>query len=245
LQVERQRLQEYTQELQSRNEELDAFGHTVAHDLKNPLGAIVGYAELVEKYYSDNMDQRGLKHLARIRQAGMKMSRIIEELLLLSGLRSQQVELTPLDMTKIVADTLQRLDFWLETNEAEVYMPDNWPTAVGYGPWVEEIWTNYISNALKYGGKPPRVELGAIPPIEGMVCFWVRDNGSGISQADQARLFAPFERLNQAQIEGHGLGLSIVQRIGKKLGGEVGVRSEPGEGSTFFFTLPEARPNVA
>ena len=109
---------------------------------------------------------------------------------------------------------------------------------MGYGPWVEEVWTNDISNAIHYGGQPPRVELGATVEGENRVRFWVRDNGPGLTPKEQARLFMPFERLNQAQIKGHGLGLSIVRRIVEKLGGQVGVHSVPGEGSTFSFTLP-------
>jgi two-component system sensor histidine kinase/response regulator len=120
---------------------------------------------------------------------------------------------------------------------------------VGHGPWIEEVWANYISNALKYGGSPPRIELGADPPppsppsggTEGearMVRFWVRDNGPGLTPEEQARLFTPFTRLEQVRAKGHGLGLSIVRRIVEKLGGQVGVESEVGQSSTFSFTLP-------
>jgi two-component system sensor histidine kinase/response regulator len=123
---------------------------------------------------------------------------------------------------------------------AEVIIPEVWPVAVGYSPWVEEIWTNYVSNALKYGGDPPRVELGgaAVDEPDRQVRFWVRDNGAGLSPEDQARLFTPFAQIHRARAEGHGLGLSIVQRIVEKLGGQVGVESQVGQGSLFFFTLP-------
>jgi signal transduction histidine kinase len=121
---------------------------------------------------------------------------------------------------------------------------------------VEEVWANYISNAIKYGGRPPRVELGAdqLPPSPsvstnpdapsdgaGQVRFWVRDNGDGLTEEEQAQLFVKFSRLDLRQrAEGHGLGLSIVQRIVKKLDGTVGVESRVGAGSTFYFTLPMA-----
>jgi signal transduction histidine kinase len=105
---------------------------------------------------------------------------------------------------------------------------------------VEEVWANYISNAIKYGGKPPRIELGAGPQPNGTVRFWVRDNGHGLSIEDQRRLFGEFSRLSEGQVEGHGLGLSIVRRIVTKLGGEVGVESQIGQGSMFYFTLPAA-----
>jgi len=131
-----------------------------------------------------------------------------------------------------------------------------WPAALGYGPWIEEVWVNYLSNAIKYGGQPPRMELGADPlpnpPPQagegkggGMVRFWVRDNGSGITPEDQSRLFAPFTRLDQIRAGGHGLGLSIVRRIVEKLGGQVGVESQVGSGSTFSFTLASSTMQTA
>ena len=119
-------------------------------------------------------------------------------------------------------------------------LPDHWPIALGYSPWIEEVWVNYISNAIKYGGRPPRVELGATVQADGMVRFWVRDDGSGLTPAEQAQLFVPFTRLNKTPAKGNGLGLSIVRRIVEKLGGQVGVESEglPGRGCVFSFTLP-------
>ena len=117
---------------------------------------------------------------------------------------------------------------------------DSWPRALGHAAWVEEVWANYLSNAIKYGGQPPRVMLGAEPQQDGMVRYWVRDNGPGLAPEDQARLFTPFTRLDQVRVKGHGLGLSIVRRIVEKLGGQVGVESQLGQGSTFFFILPAA-----
>jgi signal transduction histidine kinase len=109
---------------------------------------------------------------------------------------------------------------------------------MGYAPWIGEVWINYISNALKYGGQPPHIELGTSIQIDNTVRFWVRDDGPGLTPEVQARLFVPFTQLKQIQTEGHGLGLSIVQRIIEKLGGRVGLESGPGKGSLFFFTLP-------
>jgi len=104
------------------------------------------------------------------------------------------------------------------------------------------VWVNYITNAMKYGGVPPLIELGADTPIDGRVRFWVRDNGAGISLEDQEKLFTAFTRLDDARAEGYGLGLSIVKRIIEKLGGAVSVESSgiSGEGCTFGFTLPVA-----
>jgi signal transduction histidine kinase len=112
---------------------------------------------------------------------------------------------------------------------------------LGYEPWVEEVWTNYLSNALKYGGRPARIELGSEDLSNGMIRFWIHDNGNGITLASQALLFTAFYQPPHSS-GGYGLGLSIVKRIVEKLGGEVAVQSSgaPGEGSTFSFTLPAA-----
>jgi signal transduction histidine kinase len=130
------------------------------------------------------------------------------------------------------------LAYEIERLQAEIILPVAWPMALGYGPWVEEVWVNYLGNALKYGGRPPRVELGARVQPGSMVRFWVRDNGPALTPEEQARLFTPFMRLDQVSAKGYGLGLSIARRIVEKLGGQVGVESEVGKGSVFSFTLP-------
>ena len=258
-------------ELEARNEELDAFAHTVAHDLKSPLSLIVGFAEVLEEDYDQELSKDTRKTLRTIAWNGRKMGNIIFELLLLAGVRqARKVEMRPLDMEHIVAEALGRLVHVVEDYQADIKLPDVWPSALGYGPWVEEVWANYLSNALKYGGRPPRIELGFDIVDSGewlidrghsppntmrypLVCFWVRDNGPGLTPEEQARLFRSFERLDQVRAKGHGLGLSIVRRIVERLGGQVGVKSpsttlckaypwdqtgESGRGSTFWFTLP-------
>jgi PAS domain S-box-containing protein len=232
-------------ELQARNAELDAFAHTVAHDLKNPLGLIVGHAELLSDEDDLVDDAERARCLAQILQNGHKMDNIIEELLLLAEVRKAEVVHQRLDMDLIVAEARCRLNHLTQVQHAVFVLPTTWPCALGYAPWIEEVWVNYLSNAIKYGGRtdveppvPPRIELGAEAQPDGSVRCWVRDNGNGLTPAEQARLFVPFTRLEQARARGHGLGLSIVRRIVEKLGGSVSVASQPGEGSTFAFTLP-------
>jgi signal transduction histidine kinase len=233
-------LRQRTADLEARNEELDAFAHTVAHDLKDPLGLLVGYCYLLMESYPAMSPGDVCAYLEAISQSAMKMSDIIDSLLLLAAVRTTEVEVTSLDMGRIVTEAQQRLAHVVERYQAEILRPAEWPTALGYGPWVEEIWANYISNALKYGGRPPRVELGATLEKNGTVCFWVKDNGRGLTPGEQENLFKPFMRLDRSQAEGHGLGLSIVRRIVERLSGQVRVVSEVGKGSTFSFTLDAA-----
>jgi signal transduction histidine kinase len=242
-------LRQRTVELQARNEELDAFAHTVAHDLKNPLSVITGFAALLLESGDQLSDQERQASHTTILRSGHKMFSIIRELLLLAGVRQATVEIGLLDMGQIVNEAQQRLANLIAESHAQIAGPEMWPAALGYGPWIEEVWANYMSNALKYGGQPPRIELGAdtigrccndANRPDGMARFWVRDNGVGLAPEAQARLFTPFTRLDQARAQGHGLGLSIVRRIVEKLGGQVGVESEgiPGRGSLFYFMLP-------
>jgi len=154
-----------------------------------------------------------------------------------------------LDMGQIIQDGLVRLENIIYEYQAEIRLPQSpWPRANGYAPWIEEVWANYLSNAIYYGGRPPILQLGC-DDLGDHVRFWVKDNGPGISAEDQANLFVEFGRLSTTRLSGHGLGLSIVKRIVEKLGGVVGVVSEranpeqseglEGQGSLFFFTLPK------
>ncbi len=231
-------LRQHTVELQARNEELDAFAHTVAHGLRNPLAVIISTGRVLNIHHGPKLEDEIQELLGMITRTAFKMSRIIDELLLLAEVRKAKTKATRLDMSAIVADAQQRLAELIETNQVEISLPDTWPVALGYAPWIEEVWTNYISNAIKYGGQPPRLELGATRQMDGMIRFWVHDNGPGLTSQDQEPLFTPFTRLDQVRATGHGLGLSIVKRILEKLDGQVGVKSEPGQGSLFYFTLP-------
>jgi signal transduction histidine kinase len=243
-------LRQKAEDLEARNDELDAFAHTVAHDLKTPLALLIGYTSFLEAGEGQDPEQHAMC-IHAVGQSARKMGSIIDELLLLSRVRKvDEVNLSPLNMGEIVGDVLIRLTDVVEHENVTIRKPEIWPVAWGYGPWIEEVWANYINNAIKYGGTPPRIELGAdviAPEAPGseepaQVRFWVRDNGNGLTEEQQKRLFIPFERLEQARAKGYGLGLSIVQRIMEKLGGAVGVESAgvPGQGATFYFQLPMA-----
>jgi two-component system sensor histidine kinase/response regulator len=242
LQLANRDLAHRVEEVEARNAELDAFAHTVAHDLKNPVGAMLGYAELLQNDL-ETLSSLQVECAQRIVRGAYKLNDIIEGLMVLAGARRKLVEFKPLDMGDIVAEAQQRLLRMIEEYQPEIVvpLPTVWPAALGYAPWVEEVWANYICNALKYGGEPPRLELGADLTDGGQqVRFWVLDNGPGLSPEEQARLFTPFTRIHTERAEGHGLGLSIVLRIVERQGGQAGVESQPGQGSRFFFTLPAA-----
>ncbi len=274
--------------LHERNEELDAFAHTVAHDLKNPLGLIAGYSELLH-VDAEAQGAADVNLFAQyIMRGAEKMNTIINNLLLLAGIRKMEVAMGPLNMQKIVSEALERLVDIVVKQQAEIVMPDAWPTVIGHAPWVEEVWTNYLSNALKYGGRPEegipvRVAVGfstvdsvaqLLPCLtesatggqagartvsqstlrvmqalehkpQQQIIFWVRDNGIGLAETEVRQLFTPFERLDQVQIQGHGLGLSIVRRIVERLNGVSGAESQKGCGSTFYFTLPVAEEEAS
>jgi two-component system sensor histidine kinase/response regulator len=237
-------LRQRSSELEARNEELDAFAGAVAHDLKNPLSIVIGFAETLELEFGDSCsslsDVDFQTYLRKIARSGRKMEDIIDTLLILARVSDEELEVKALDMGGIVAEAQQRLANMIEEYQADVILPDTWPAVLGYAPGIESVWVNYISNALKYGGQPPRVELGATAQAGNKVCFWVRDNGPGLTVEEQARLFRPFTRLGQVRAKGHGLGLFIVRLIVEKLGGQVWVESEVGRGSIFSFTLLSA-----
>jgi signal transduction histidine kinase len=246
-------LQEANAELEASNADLQAFAHTVAHDLKSPLGIVLGYGELLKSDFEQTSPEEIVENLEESRQSvhcivktGYRMHGIIDALLLFASVRQAgEVESEEFDMGVVVGRVLERLAPEIEAARAEIVTPETWPTVWGYAPWIEEVWANYISNALKYGGNAeagvaPRVELGVRDAEEGTgYRFFVCDNGPGLAPEEQAEVFTPFTRFHHTRAKGHGLGLSIVQRIVEKLGGHVGVDSAgEGQGSTFWFVLP-------
>lgn len=208
---------------------------------------IIGYAEYLDKDFTDLSNADMQRHLQTISNGGRKMVSIIDELLLLAGVRQKKtVQTDPLNMAIIVNDVQNRLSNMIDRQQAAIFLPDQWPAALGYAPWIEEVWANYISNAIKYGGVPLHIQLGADKQKDEYVQFWIQDNGPGLTPDEQIQLFTPFTRLNQVRLKGHGLGLSIVRRIVERLGGQVGVESNnlPGKGCKFWFTLPSVQDNA-
>lgn len=231
------RLHEQVTALEVRNNELKEYAYMIAHDLKEPLTVLVLNADLI-KDVSDLTEEECRECLLQMKATAYEMRRMIKSLLLFAEVNKSEAPRGVVHMAQVVANVQVRLSYRIREKQAQLVIPQDWPDALGYGPWVEEVWANLLSNALKYGGCPPRVELGASATSDGMLRFWTRDNGPGIPSEACASLFTPGTPLNRLSQSGEGLGLPIVYKIVEKLGGEVGVESAAGQGSLFFFTLP-------
>ncbi len=226
-------------QLKAHNEDLETFSHTMAQDLQNPLNQITEHVNVLAKeaMLPDDLHPR----LESVGQLSRDVSNIISELQLLASVRKAEITTAPLEMAQIMQAVQKRLAPLVAKYQAEITLPDKWPTALGHAPWIEEVWVNYVSNALKYGDRPPRLQLGATTNTEGIISFWVQDNGRGIILEEHVDLFIPFTRLARIRPEGYGLGLSVAHRIIQKLGGQVRVESKTGHGSVFVFTLPAVK----
>ena len=224
--------------LEERNRDLAAFDRSVAHDLRSPLTAILGIAQLM----SFGEEHRSDENVDTLTESANRMRSIIDSLLLFAQVGNAEAQIDPIPMRGLAEQVKRGLKHEIDARQAEVTVIDGeWPVALGHEPWVEQVWVNYVSNALKYGGEPPKIRLGWSDGRDGDLVFWVEDNGPGLTKEQCDMVFCEFKRLDVAKSEeGHGLGLSIVHRIIERLGGKVGLESEPGTGSRFYFTLKVA-----
>lgn len=237
-------LEQQSAALLEQNYELDAYAHTVAHDLKQPLTSMAASASLLSALgIGINLSEiKKRELLLGLQKSAKKMQAIIDSLLLLASLRkTETIHLVPLNIRQIAEEACNRLESLIEQNHARIELTDNWPTALGQGQWVEEVWVNYLSNALKYGGPEPRIQLGATAQDNGMVKCWVKDFGPGLNEQEQQQLFDLFVQFEQKSADSHGLGLSIVKRITRALNGNVGYEKSADGGSVFWFSLPGTR----
>lgn len=233
-----EQLRQYADELEARNRELNAYSYTIAHDLKSPLATVIGYSELLLRYFEPQEEMR--KYLQEIHTVGNNMASMIDQLLQLATLYNAETIAEPIEIFPIAEAALNRFKYQLEKHCVQVIWGSDLPPAIGHQPWIEEVFANLIGNALKYrSSHSPYIQLRG-KRLNGKTRYEVEDNGIGIAKEHQARIFEMFHRVPGSTVEGTGLGLAIVQRIIKKLNGEVGVESQPGQGSTFWFTLPAA-----
>jgi len=239
LELQRMRvaLKHQNERLQTQNEALDAYGRTVAHDLKNPLNLVLNFAKFIEE--EGQLTGQSSEDLTRVLESAQTMNHIIQDLLLLAQIRKGELPVENVKMGDVVQAALSRLETDIQRREAHIETPDSWPNVSGVESWLQAIWVNFLSNALKYGGNPPEVRL-FWEPLEdrpGWVMFGVEDNGAGLPVGASENLFKEFSRSGHEKEEGHGIGLSICRRIVQQLGGNVLAENLPGGGSRFCFVL--------
>lgn len=242
LRESREELRHYADELEATNSDLDAYNHTIAHDLKNPINLIVNYANLVELEAMTVLNETTLDRLRKVQQYTMHMSRMIDQMLRFTQLRKVDDVVRPVEVQAAIEAGLARFEDVIPQNNIQVILESPFPSVMGVDGWLEEVFANFVGNAIKYRGEEnPNPTIIIRGRQEGeVVRYEVEDNGIGISKENHQRLFEMFTRLYTVKTDGFGLGLSIVHRIITRLKGHVGVESELGKGSIFWFTLPIA-----
>ena len=236
-QLER-RVQDRTAQLEAANKELESFAYSVSHDLRAPLRAIDGFAQILMNEHAPALAYEPRRLLERVSDSSRKMGRLIDDLLRFSRLGRQVVALKPVDTADLVRQCLDDLAAERAGRQVEI--------AVGELPpcWADpallrQVWLNLLANALKFtrARDPARVEVGSSTQ-DGETVYFVRDNGVGFDMAYADKLFGVFQRLHrQEDYEGTGVGLALVQRILHRHGGRAWAEAEPGRGATFSFTL--------
>lgn len=248
-----QRVAERTAKLEEINDELKSFTFSVSHDLRAPLRAVQGFAEALLQDYIDKLDSDGQDYTLRILGAAQRMDVLIQDLLTYSRLSRADFRLQPIDLNAVVADALGQLEVTMREQNAQVTVEAPLPQVIGDRATLIQILGNLFSNAIKFvsSGARPQVRVWAdffsYSPIlsggegVGWVRLWVEDNGIGIAPEHHDRIFQIFERLHGIETyPGTGVGLAIVRKGIIRLGGQVGLESNLGQGSKFWIELPQA-----
>lgn len=227
------------EELEAKNAELERFTYTVSHDLKSPLITIKGFLGFIKEDSRSGNIVRLESDIKRISDAAEKMQQLLNDLLELSRIGRVTNKPQEIRFDELIAEALELVHGRISQRGISVHVDEHLPTIFGDRQRIHEVLQNLIDNAAKFmGDQPsPRIEIGQQGELKGKPVFFVRDNGIGISPQYKDRIFGLFDKLD-GQTEGTGVGLALVKRIVEFHGGRVWVESEPGKGSTFFFTLP-------
>ena len=235
------RVAERTAQLEAANREIESFSYSVSHDLRTPLRAIDGYAQILGEDYSNSLDDEGRRLLGLVRSRAQRMGDLIDELLLFSRLGRSPLATTRIDMEALVCGVVEDLDTGDAGPRPHIEIGPL-PDASGDAALIRQVWMNLLSNAIKFSRKcdDPRIVVSAAG-TQGEPAYCVRDNGAGFDMAYYDKLFSVFQRLHGPdEFPGTGVGLAIVQRIVARHGGRVWAESRVGEGAAFYFSLPES-----
>lgn len=232
-------LRRRAEELEATNRELEAFSYSVSHDLRAPLRHIDGFAGLLLSHPGAQLDAEGRRYVEIITRAAKRMGTLIDNLLAFSRMGRKPLNVEPVNQDELVASVISEGRY--EDHPIE-WRIGPLPVVWADGAMLRQVWANLVSNAVKYSGKQPhpRIEIGggADETGTGCVCH-VRDNGVGFDMAFANKLFGVFQRLHgPTEFEGTGIGLANVRRIIERHGGRTWAEGRPGEGATFFFSLP-------
>jgi PAS domain S-box-containing protein len=233
-----QELQRHAKELERSNAELEQFAYVASHDLQEPLRIVASYSQLLARRYQDKLDADANEFIDFIVDGASRMQGLINDLLSYSRVGSRGQEFEATDLNEVIESTLHILELGIQDNAATV-THDNMPTLMVDKSQMGQLFQNLISNAIKFhGDSPPQIHLGVEQQAEEFV-FTVRDNGIGIDPQYAERIFLVFQRLHgKKEYPGTGIGLAICKKIVERHGGRIWMESSPGEGSTFYFTIP-------
>lgn len=231
----------YAKRLEDINRELEDFAHAASHDLREPLRTITSYVQLLRRRQEDKLDSEGLEFMRFIEKAAQRMNTQILGLLNYSRTGKEDSARTWLRTDLVLAELLEILHFQIVEAGAEITVSPL-PDVYMVEEHLRALFQNLIGNGLKYRSeRPVHIRIWAETLADDAVRFWVADNGIGIAPEFYERIFALFRRLHrQDEVEGAGIGLSICKKIVQLYGGQIGVESKLGEGSSFWFTLPKS-----
>jgi len=239
-----QRVVERTAQLQTVNNELEAFSYSVSHDLRAPLRHVLGFAELLQKDAGPSLSGKSLCHLTTIFQAAKRMGSLIDDLLALSHVGRAELHKAQVNLDELVLETLG--DFQVDSKERTIVWEIHpLPAVYADRALLRLVLVNLISNAVKFTGTraEARIEIGCAPEGDGETVIFIRDNGAGFDPQYAGKLFGAFQRLHtQQQFEGTGIGLANVQRIIHRHGGRAWAEGVVDRGATFYFSIPK-QPN--
>jgi PAS domain S-box-containing protein len=228
----------HTVQLRQTIGELETFSYSVSHDMRSPLSAMRGFAEILLKDYSPQLDAAGIKYLEKIDLAAGRLDVLIQEVLAYTMVLGGEIRIEPVDLDAVVRQVIETYP-QLQTSRAEIQVEGALPKVMGTETSLVQCISNLLVNAVKFvaSGTKPLVKIRA-QAVAGDVRLWVEDNGIGIAAEDQVRIFQMFTRVGKVNAyEGTGLGLTIVRKTVERLDGQLGVESEMGRGSKFWIQL--------